>query len=63
MNKEAQEFLDEILAKDTNDINEEEAAFLRARESYLTSDQKAKFADHLKAPKTEKSEKAPKDDK
>lgn len=45
MNKEAQEYLQAILAKSVAELNEYEIAFLRARQDpYLTPEQKAKFA-------------------
>ena len=47
MNKEAQEFLDAIRAKEPIELNEDEVAFLRARSSYLTGDQREKFAEVL----------------
>jgi len=47
MNKEAQEELQRLLALDPSVLKETEIDFLRARESYLTTDQKRIFASVL----------------
>ena len=53
---------DEITSKDVNDVTEEDTAFLRARASYLSGDQREKFADVLKVsePEADKPAKAEK---
>jgi len=47
MNKEAQQILDEITSKSVQDLTEGDIAFLKARQSYLSNDQKEKFAEVL----------------
>lgn len=47
MNPEAQAELNRILALDPNDVTESDAAFLRARRSYLSEEQLAVFAEAL----------------
>jgi hypothetical protein len=55
-----------ITEKSPGDITEEDAAFLRARRSYLSEEQRAVFADALRAgaadsqPAEEQAETAPK---
>ena len=44
MNKEAQTVLATIVAKDIHELTESDIAFLKARRSYLSKDQKAKYA-------------------
>lgn len=56
MDSKSQERLDEILAKEPAALTEADGVFLRARASYLTSDQKAKFADELRASSPDSSE-------
>ena len=43
MDKETKKFLDEILAKDESSLTEDDVAFLRARESYLSYDDKVRL--------------------
>lgn len=45
MNKEAQAYLSQLLALAPQDFNESQAAFLRARRSYLTPDELETFKD------------------
>ncbi|HYK01311.1 MAG TPA: hypothetical protein VE974_06115 [Thermoanaerobaculia bacterium] len=42
--------LDTLRTTDTNTWSEDDAAFVRARASYLTSDEVVKFAEVLKVP-------------
>jgi hypothetical protein len=59
MNIEAQEELNRVLAMEPVALSLDEMAFLRARRSYLNSDQAAKFAAVLEdEPATEQSEAA-----
>lgn len=51
MNPTAQEELERILNKDPQTLTEAEIAFLRARRSYLNSEQRKTFAEVLKAGK------------
>lgn len=44
MDQGAQERFDELVRKDPASLTEPEAAFLRARESYLTEEQRERFA-------------------
>ncbi len=43
MDKETKKILDEILAKDESSLTEDDVAFLRARESYLSYDDKVRL--------------------
>jgi len=47
MNQEAREALNAILAKDPTDLTDEDKAVIRARNSYLTEEQKAVHAEVL----------------
>jgi hypothetical protein len=58
MDQESKRVLDEICSKSASDLIESEIAFLRARRSYLTDEQRKRFAQHL--PKAEKPVKAEK---
>lgn len=53
MNNEAQEELQRLLALDPSVLKETEIAFLKARASYLTTNQKRIFASVLEEPKKE----------
>jgi hypothetical protein len=54
MNKEAQAILDSILAKDLSAVTSSDLEFLRARQSYLTDEQKEKYGlVEVKTPETE----------
>jgi hypothetical protein len=54
MNKEAEEELQRILALDPSVLNTSEIQFLKARISYLTTDQKRIFASVLETEKESK---------
>lgn len=43
MNKEAQEYLNSILALEPNCLNDSQVEFIKARVSYLSTEQKEKF--------------------
>lgn len=43
MDKETKKFLDEILAKDESSLTDDDVAFLRARENYLSYDDKVRL--------------------
>ncbi len=58
MDQESRRVLDEICSKSASELIESEIAFLRARRSYLTDEQRKRFAEHL--PKAEKPVKAEK---
>lgn len=70
MDEQSQKQLAEITAKSPADLTEADAAFLRARRSYLTEEQCAVFADALRGvepseapaaqPTEDQSEAAPK---
>ncbi len=47
MNPEAQEYLNKVLTKSPSELSEEEAAFLRARVSYLKPAQLKEYAEVL----------------
>lgn len=55
MNPEAQEFLDNILKKTPEELNDEEVRFLRARSSYLKKSQLEEYKNILKAPNVVKA--------
>ncbi len=65
LNKAEVEALEKILDKDPSALSEEEKAHLRAREVYLTNDEKETFAVAFekKEPKEPKEPKAPKEPK
>ncbi len=44
MNPEAQEMFDKLVKLDVADLNEENKAFLKARRSYMNSEQKRIYA-------------------
>jgi len=47
LNESARVYLEEVLAKGLNDLTVYDIGFLKARRMYLTSEQKAFFADAL----------------
>jgi len=53
MNKEAQEYLNKILAKTPEELNEHEVRFLKARSSYLKKAQLKEYASVLKTKPSE----------
>ena len=62
MDQLSQTRLAEITAKSPGDLTEADAAFLRARRSYLSEEQCAVFADALRAAEpSEAAESAPED--
>jgi hypothetical protein len=66
MDEKSQKMLAEIVAKQPAELTEADAAFLRARSSYLSEEQRALFAEALKQPEAnqpEEGEKAEKDSK
>jgi len=61
MEKEALEILKKIISKKVHELNAFEIAFLKARRSYLTKEEKEKFAEILE--KKTKKNKANESDK
>ena len=49
MNKDAQEYLNQILSKDPQWLRQDEIDFLKARRDYLTSEQKRVFTSVLQS--------------
>ena len=65
MDEQSQKVLDQIIANGPDAITESEAAFLRARRSYLNEDQLAVFKEFLAEPESDEkpSKKAKKEEK
>ncbi len=61
MNQEAQELMAQIVAKEVFELTDNDVAFLKARQGYLTDEQTEKFASVLgeaeEAPKPTKKKK------
>ena len=49
MEQDVKEVLESILAKDKAELDDQEKAFLLARRSYLNEEQRARYADLIKA--------------
>jgi hypothetical protein len=62
MEKEALEILKKITSKEVYELNSFEIAFLKARRSYLTKEEKEKFAEVLEDKKKENKVKKIKED-
>ena len=56
MDKDSRSLFDELMSKQPHEFRQSDIEFLRARESYLTSDQREKFGEviGLEKPKAEK---------
>lgn len=54
LDKLTQKVMADILDKDLSNINEDDAAFLRARSLYLTAEEVEKYADFLVTPEPKK---------
>ena len=63
MDEQSQKMLAEIVAKQPAELTENDAAFLRARSSYLSEEQRTVFAEALKQPEADQGEKVEKDSK
>lgn len=61
MDEQSRKTLDEILAKEPAALTEADEAFMRARRSYLSEEQKAVFADVLAEAPEAPSDEVPED--
>lgn len=57
MDKDSQALFDSLMQKQPHELRETDIEFLKARESYLTADQRTVFGDVLGLPKPAKKSK------